>query len=146
MCSIDVLNLSVQHLFEAQLILYSYCEAIHLTIHNFQKLANGLKSLAKVVIDLYLISDIISERGLIPVKILPITTLWEDVEGKARLVPSRIEALIRMESNGIYNEIHVLTHYRATDTHMSCVSALFTCHAGINHFEVIETRIFKFLH
>jgi hypothetical protein len=89
-CSRDLLNLSLQHLVEAQLILYSYCEAIHLTIHTLLKLISGLKSLTKVVIDLYLISDNISERGLIPVEILPITTLWAAVEGKAGLVPSRI--------------------------------------------------------
>jgi hypothetical protein len=51
-----------------------------------------------------------------------------------------------MESIGISNEIHVLTGHREIDTHMSCLSALLTRHVGIDHFEVIETWIFEFLH
>jgi hypothetical protein len=87
-CSRDLLNLSLQHLVEAQLIMYSYCEVIHLLIHTLHKIVSGFKSHAKVVIDLYLISNNISERGLIPIEILPITTIRAVVEGKARLVPS----------------------------------------------------------
>jgi hypothetical protein len=45
-------------------------------------------SLAKVVIDLYLISNNISERGLIPIEILLITTTRVVVKGKAGLVAS----------------------------------------------------------
>jgi hypothetical protein len=138
--------LSLQHLVEAQLILYSYCEAIHLTIHTLQKLVSDLKSLAKGVIDIYLIFDNISKRGLIPIEIMSITTLWAVVEGKDGIVPSRTEALVRTESIGISNEIHVLTYHRAIDTHMAYISELFTRHVGIDHFEMIETWIFKFLY
>jgi hypothetical protein len=75
-----------------------------------------------------MISDDISERGLIFVEILSITTLLVFVEKK------------------INNEIHVMTGCTAIDTLMGCLSALFTHHVGIDHFEVIETLIFKFLH
>jgi hypothetical protein len=125
-CSRDLLNLSLQHLVEAQLILYSYCEAIHLTIHTLQKIISGLKSLAKVVIDLYLISDNISEGGLIPIEILPITTLRAVVEGKVGLILSRIEALVRTKSIEISNEIHILVDHRAIDSHMACFRTLKT--------------------
>jgi hypothetical protein len=50
-----------------------------------------------------------------------------------------------MESIGISDETHALIDRRAIDTHMACLFTLFTHHAGINDFEVIETRIFKFL-
>jgi hypothetical protein len=51
-----------------------------------------------------------------------------------------------MESIRISNEIHILAGRRAIDNHMACFSALFSCHVGIVHFEVVETQIFKFLH
>jgi hypothetical protein len=51
-----------------------------------------------------------------------------------------------MESIGFSNEIHVLIGHRAIDTHMAYRPALFTHHAGIDYFEVIETRIFEFLY
>jgi hypothetical protein len=35
---------------------------------------------------------------------------------------------------------------QAIDTHMTHFSTLFTCHTSIDHFEVIEAWIFKFLH
>jgi hypothetical protein len=82
-----MLNLCFQHLVETRLILYCYCEAIHLTIHTLQKLVSGLKSLAKVIIDFHLICDDISERGLISIKILPITNLPAVVERKIGFVP-----------------------------------------------------------
>jgi hypothetical protein len=135
--------LCFQHFVETQLILYCYCEAIHLTIHTLQKLISGLKSLAKVIIDFDLISNDIFERGLISVEI---TALLAVVKRKVRLIPPWIEALIRTESVGISNKIHVLVDRRAINTHMVCLSALFTHHAGIDHFEVIESRIFEFLH
>jgi hypothetical protein len=46
----------------------------------------------------YLIPDDISERWLISVEILPITTLLAVVEWETGLVPPTIEALIRMKS------------------------------------------------
>jgi hypothetical protein len=137
-CSRDLLNLSLQHLVEAQLILYSYCEAIHLTIHTLQKIISGLKSLAKVVIDLYLISDNISEGGLIPIEILPITTLRAVVEGKVGLILSRIEASVRTKSIEISNEIHILVDIGQLIP-IWLVSALLRPHAGIDHFGVTET-------
>jgi hypothetical protein len=75
-CSGDVLNLYFQHLIETQLILYCYCEAIHLTINTLQKLVSGLKSLAKVISDFHLISDDISQRGLILLKFCPLPPYW----------------------------------------------------------------------
>ena len=45
-----------------------------------------MKSLAKVIIDFHLVSDDISERGLISVEDLPITTLLAVVEGKVGLI------------------------------------------------------------
>jgi hypothetical protein len=35
---------------------------------------------------------------------------------------------------------------QAIDTHMACFSALLTHHMSLDHFEVIEVQIFKFLH
>jgi hypothetical protein len=97
-----------------------------------------LKSLAKVVIDLYLISDNISEGGLIPIEILPITTLRAVVEGKVGLILSRIEALVRTKSIEISNEIHILVDRRAIDTHMACFRTLKTP-CGNRPFWVTET-------
>jgi hypothetical protein len=68
------------------------------------------------------------------------------VERKVGLVPPLIEASIWTESTGMSNEIHALTGDRAVDTYLACLSAIITRHAGISHFEMIETRMFKFLH
>jgi hypothetical protein len=92
-----------------------------------------------------LIPDDIFERGLISAEILPITTMLEVIERKVGFVPPWIEALIRMESIEISNEIHVLTGSRVIDTHMAYLSAFLTRHAGIDQFEVIETWNFEFL-
>jgi hypothetical protein len=54
--------------------------------------------------------------------------------------------MIWTESIRISNKICDLIGHRAIDTHMVCLSALLTRHVGIDHFEVIETQIFKFLH
>jgi hypothetical protein len=43
---------------------------------------------AKISIDFQLISNNISTRGLIPVKILPITALLAVVKGEIGLIPS----------------------------------------------------------
>jgi hypothetical protein len=86
-CFRDLLNLWFQHLVETQLIIYCYCEVIHLTIYTLQKLVSDLKSLAKGIIDFHLISNDISKRGLISVEILPITTLLAVVERKIGFVP-----------------------------------------------------------
>jgi hypothetical protein len=123
--------------------LYCYCEVICLTIHTLPKLISGLKSLNKVIIDFHLISDDISKRELISIES---TTLLAVVERKVRLIAPRIEALIRTESIRISNETHVLTDHRAINTHMAYLSALFTRHAGIDHFDVIESQIFEFLY
>jgi hypothetical protein len=84
---------------------------------------------------------------LIPIEILPITTLLAVVEGAIGLIPSRIKTLIQMKTIvGVPNKVDILMDRRAIDTHMAHFSALCTCHTCINNFEVIEARIFKFLH
>jgi hypothetical protein len=70
-----LLNLHLQHHIEAQLVLCSYCEAIHLGIYVLQEHVSGMNFLSNFIIYSYLIPDDISERGLIFVEILPITTL-----------------------------------------------------------------------
>jgi hypothetical protein len=54
--------------------------------------------LAKFIIYPRLISDDISELGLISVETLPITTLLAVVERETGLVPSRVEALIQTKA------------------------------------------------
>jgi hypothetical protein len=93
-----------------------------------------LESLVNIIIDFHLISDDISKRGLISIEFLPITTLPVVVERKVRLISPWIEALIRMESIGIFNEINVLTDRRKINTHMACLTTLLTRHMGIDHF------------
>jgi hypothetical protein len=95
--------------------------------------------LAKFIIYPRLISDDIPELGLISTEILPITTLLAVVEGETRLVPPRVEALIRMKTIvGVTNKVSILTNHRAIDTHVAYFSTLFTCHSGINHFKMIK--------
>jgi hypothetical protein len=102
---------------------------------------------ANFIIYSYLIPDDISERGLISVKILSITTLLVVVEQKTGFVPPSIEALIRTKTIiGISNEVDVLGDHQAVDAHVACFSALFTCYSGIDHFEMIEARVLKLLH
>jgi hypothetical protein len=45
------MNLSLQYLVEVELILYSYCEIVHLRAHVLQKLISGMNPLAKIFID-----------------------------------------------------------------------------------------------
>jgi hypothetical protein len=102
---------------------------------------------AKIFIDFQLISNNISERGPIPVEILPITALLAIVVEEIVIIPSQIEALIQMKTIvGVPNKVDVLMDRRAIDTHMLHFSALFTHHTSVDHFEVIDARIFKFLH
>jgi hypothetical protein len=86
-CCNDQLNLCLQHLIEAQWILRSHCEAIHLHTYVFQELVSVMNLLAKFIIYPQLISDDIPELGLISVEILPITTLLAVVEWETGLVP-----------------------------------------------------------
>jgi hypothetical protein len=108
-CYRDLLNLCLQHLFEAQLVLCSHYEAIHLFIDVLQELVSGMNLFANFIIYPYLIPDDISARGLISVEILPITTLLAVVEWETAFVPPSIEALIRTKTIvGITNEVDVL--------------------------------------
>jgi hypothetical protein len=108
-CCRDLLNLYLQHLIEAQLVLCSYCEAVHLGIYVLQELVHGMNLFANFIIYPYLIPSDISERGLISVEIMPITTLLVVVERETRLVPPNIEALIRTKIIvGITNEVDIL--------------------------------------
>jgi hypothetical protein len=75
-----LLNLCLQHLIEAQLVLGSYCEVVHLGIDVLQELVCGMNHFANFIIYPYLIPNDISERGFISVEILPITTLLAVVE------------------------------------------------------------------
>jgi hypothetical protein len=93
-CCSDLLNLCLQHLIEAQLILLSHREVVHLAPYAFQEHVSGMNPLAKFIIYPQLISDDIPVLGLISVEILPITTLLAVVERETGLVPPRVEALI----------------------------------------------------
>jgi hypothetical protein len=103
--------------------------------------------LANFIIYPYLIPDDISERGLIFVKILPITTLLAVVEWETGFVPLSIEALIRMKTIIlITNEVDILGDRWAVDVHVAYFSTLFTHYSGIDHFEMIKARVLKLLH
>jgi hypothetical protein len=146
-CYRDLLNLRLQHLIEAQVVLCSYCEAIHLGVDILQELVSGMNLLANFIIYPYLIPDDITKRGLISVEILPHTTLLAVVEWETGFVPPNIEVLIRTKIIvGITNEVDILGDRRAVDAHVACFSALFTCYLGIDHFEMIEARVLKLLH
>jgi hypothetical protein len=128
------------------LVLRSYCEAIHLDIDVLQELVRGKDLFANFIIYPNLIPDDISERGLISVEILLMTTLLEVVEWETELVPPSIEALIRTKTIvGITNELDILGDHWAVDAHVAYFSALFTRDSGFNHFEMIEARVLKLL-
>jgi hypothetical protein len=146
-CCRDLLNLCLQHLIEAQLVLCIYCEAVHLGIDVLQELVSGMNLFANIIIYPYLIPNDISERWLISIEILPITTLLAVVERETGFVPPNIEDLIRMKIIvRITNKVDILEDHRAVDAHVACFSALFTRYSGIDHFEMIEDRVLKLLH
>jgi hypothetical protein len=146
-CYKDLLNLCLQHLIEAQLVLCSHCEVVHLGIDVLQELVRGMNLFANFVIYPYLIPDDISEKGLISVEIMPITSLLAVVEWENGHVPPSIEALIRTKTIvGITNEVDILGDPRAGFVHVAYFSALFTRYLGIDHFEMIEAWILKLLH
>jgi hypothetical protein len=127
-CYRDLLNLCVQHLIEAQLVLCSYCEAAHLGIDVLHELVSGINLFANFIIYPYLIPNDISERGLISVEMLPITTLLAVVEWETGFAPPSIEALMRTKTIvGISNEVDILGERWADDAHVAYFSALFTC-------------------
>jgi hypothetical protein len=102
---------------------------------------------ANFIVYPYLVPNEISERGLISVEILPITTLLAVVEWETGFVPPSIEALIRMKTIvAITNEVPILGDRWKVDAHVAYFSALFTCYSGINHFEMIEDWVLKLLH
>jgi hypothetical protein len=102
---------------------------------------------ANFIIYPYLICVDISERGLISVEILPISTLLAVVERKTGFVPPSIEALIRMKMIiGITNEVDVLGDRRVVDGHVAYFFALLTRYSGVNHFEMIEAWVLMLLH
>jgi hypothetical protein len=146
-CYRDLLNLCLQHLTEAQLVLCSYCETVHLGIDVLQKPVSGMNLFVNFIIYPYLIPNDISERGLISIEILPITTLLTVVERETGFVPPSIEALIRMKSIvAITNEVDILGDRRAVDAHVAYFSAVFTRYSGIDHFEMIEAQVLKVLY
>jgi hypothetical protein len=146
-CYRDLLNLCLQHLIEAQLVLCSYCEAVHLGIDVLQELVNGMNLFMNFIVYPYLIPNDISKRWLISVEILPITTMLAVVKQETGFVPPSIEALIRTKTIvGITNEVDILGDRRTVDAHVACFSTLFTRYSGIDHFEMIEARVLKLLH
>jgi hypothetical protein len=146
-CFRDLLNLCFQHLIEAQLVLRSYCDVVHLGIDVLQELVSGMNLFANFIIYPYQIPDDISKRGLISIEILPITTLLVVVEWETGFVPPSIEALIRTKTIvGITNKVDILGDHRAVDVHVACFSALFTHYLGIHHFEMIEAQVLMLLH
>jgi acid stress-induced BolA-like protein IbaG/YrbA len=101
--------------------------------------------LAKFIIYPQLISDDIPKLGLISVEILPVSTLLVVVEWKTGFVPPRVEALIQTKTiAGVINKVSILTDRRAIDTNVACLSALFTGHSGIDHFEIIKAQVSSF--
>jgi hypothetical protein len=143
----NLLNLCLQYLIEAQLVLGSYCEAVHLDIDVLQELVSGMNLFANYIIHPYLIPDDMSERGLISVEVLPHTTLLAVVERETGFVPPSIEALSRTKTIvGITNEVDILGDRRAVDAHVARFSTLFTHYSGIDHFEMIKARVPKLLH
>jgi hypothetical protein len=146
-CYSDLLNLCLQHLIEAQLILRSNREAIHLGTYVFQELVSGMNLLAKSIIYPQLISDDIPELGIISVEILPVTTLLAVVKQETRFVPPGVETLIQMKTIvGVTYKVSILTDRRAIDTHVAYFSAIFTGHSDSNHFEMIKARVLKLHH
>jgi hypothetical protein len=81
----ELLNLCLQHLIEAQLVLCSYCEVVHLGIDVLQELVSGMNLFATFIICPYLIPNDISERGIIFVEILPLRPCWQLSNGKLGL-------------------------------------------------------------
>jgi hypothetical protein len=108
---------------------------------------NGMNLFANFIIYPYLIPHDISERGLIPVEVLPHTTLLAVVEWETRFVRPSIEALIWMKTIvEITNKVDVLGDRQAVDAHVAPFSALCTCYSGIDYFEMIEAQVLKLLH
>jgi hypothetical protein len=103
--------------------------------------------LANFIIYPYLIPDDNSERWLISVEILPITTQLVVVKRETGFIPPSIEALITMKTTfGITNEVDILGDHRAVDAHVAYFSALFTRYSGIDHIEMIKARVLKLFH
>jgi hypothetical protein len=146
-CCGNLLNLCLPHLIEAQLILHSHHDAVHLGTYIFQELVNGMNLLAKVIIYPQLISDDIPMLGLISVEILPITTLLTVVERKIGLVPPSVVALIQTKTIvGVTNKGSILADHWAIDTHVAWFATLIIGHSGIDLFEMIKVRVLKLLH
>jgi hypothetical protein len=130
-CCRDLLNLCLQHLIEAQLVLCSYFEVVHVGIDDLQKLVSGRNLFANFIVYPYLIPNDISERGLISVEILPITTLLAVVEWETVFILPSIEALIRMKTIvRIINKVDTLGDRWVVDAHVACFSTLFTRYSG----------------
>jgi hypothetical protein len=140
-------NPCFQHLIEAQLVLCSNYEPVHLGIDVLKELVSGMNLFANIIIYPHLIPEGISERGLISIEILPIITLLVVVEWKIGFVPPSIEALIRTKTIvGITNGVDILEDRRPVDAHVARFATLFTRYSSINHFALIEARVLKLLH
>jgi hypothetical protein len=69
------------------------------------------------------------------------------VEWETGLVPPSTDALIRTKTIvGIINDVDILGNRQAVDADVAYFSALFTGYSGIDHFDMIEARVFKLLH
>jgi hypothetical protein len=142
-----LLNLCLQHLIEAKLVLCSFFVDVHLGLDVLQELVSGLNLFANFIIYPYLVPNDISERGLISVEILPITMLLAVVRWETGFVPPRNEALIRTKIIvRITIEVNILEDRRAVDAHVTCFSTIFIRYSSIEHFEMIEAWVLKLLH
>jgi hypothetical protein len=146
-CCRIFLNLCLQHLIEAQLVLRSYCEVVHLGTDVLQELVGDLNVFANFIIYPYLIFGDIFERRFTSTEVLPHTILLAVVEPEIGFVPPSIEALIRIKTIvGITNKVDVLGDRRAVDAHVAHFSTLFPCYSSVDHFEMIEDRVLKLFH
>jgi hypothetical protein len=146
-CYRNLLNLCLQHLIEAQLVLRSQYEVVHLGIDVLQELVSGMNLFANFIIYPYLVLMISLREGSLLLKFCPHTTLLAVVEQKTGFVPPSIEALIRKKTIvGITNEVDILGDHWVVDAHVAHFSTLLTRYSGINHFKIIKDRVLKLLH
>jgi hypothetical protein len=90
-CCSDLVNLCLQHLIKAQLILCSHREVVHLGTYDFQELVSGMNLLTKFIIYPQLISDDIPEWGSFLLKFCPLPPCWRLLNGKQGLFHTELK-------------------------------------------------------
>jgi hypothetical protein len=78
-------------------------------------------------------------------KSCPIPRCWRLSNGKLGLFHPTLNSIRTKTILGITNEVNILGECRTVDAHVACFSTLFTCYSGIDHFEMLEAQVFKFL-